>query len=498
MLSSMLSRPKISVTLAQETVYVHPMCVDEPWQDSAPSREPIVSGTVLLSLPSAKAVNRIKVVLEGLCDAFGGYVSPYEKSTTMHKEVFVDLNGEVLPAGNHAFNFSFIIPSNTAVYQNCNFGRVRHFVKATACFTGALVGNITTPPVALFVVANPSRPGELPLPTIIDIQDINEHLGPVGIQINSPHLTVASLLSLRVALPSPPAPVEIKSINSSIHQTFEVHYTNGQIAKPPTQKHLLTKVSMKASPSLAVPICTTECGSDAPESSDELGPEPARRFLKRPLLLDPSHTPCCPPRPDVPELDPLPLKLLNGQEDEFIYHRMFRCPTDEYIRPTSIEESNNLIRVSHAIVVDIRYKRSGQPATEPDQVLTICKPISITSCCCLLDSLQLPVYTQNSPISILKPLKEVCLCTFTLEAMLDRDGRHCSERRRSRNPQARRGSFAATAPRSRRPTPSHLPMPLHSYHYPVRLLKTERCNSFRAVYHFGSGILGLYLSSQYK
>ncbi|SCZ99209.1 BZ3500_MvSof-1268-A1-R1_Chr7-1g09433 [Microbotryum saponariae] len=179
---------------------------------------------------------------------------------------------------------------------------------------------------------------------------------------------------------------------------------------------------MKASPSLAVPICTTECGSDAPESSDEFGPEPARRFLKYPLLLDPSHTPCCPPKPDVAEVDPLPLKLLNGQEDEFVYIRMFRCPTDAYIRPTSLEESNNIIRVSHAIVVEIRYRQLGQPAKEPDQVLTIRKPISITSCCCLLDSLQLPAYAQNSPNSVVRPLKEVCQCAFTLEAMLDRDG----------------------------------------------------------------------------
>ncbi|KDE07950.1 hypothetical protein MVLG_01857 [Microbotryum lychnidis-dioicae p1A1 Lamole] len=423
MLSSMLSRPKISVTLVQETVYVHPTCMDdEPWQDNAPTWEPIVSGTVLLSLPSPRTVDRIKVVLEGLCNAFGGYGSRYETSTTLHKDVFVDLNGEMLPAGTHAFNFSFIIPSTTAVYQKCNFGRVRHSVKATAYFTGALAGNISTPPVAMCVVATPSRPGELPLPTNIDIQHVNEHLGPVGIQINSPHLTVASLLSVRVALPSPPAPVEIKSINSSIHQTYEIHYTDGQIAKPPSQTHLLTKVSMKAFPSLTVPICTTDCGSDTPESSDELGPEPARRFLKNPLLLNLSHTPCCPPKPDVAEVDPFPLKLLNGQEDEFVYNRMFRCPTDAYIRPTSLEESNNIIRASHVIAVEIRYRQSGQTAKEPDQVLTIRKSISITSCCCLLDSLQLPAYARKSPTLVLRPLKEVCQCAFTLEAMLDRDG----------------------------------------------------------------------------
>ncbi|SCV70730.1 BQ2448_3492 [Microbotryum intermedium] len=421
------SKPKISVTLVQEAVYIHPSAVDDPefWQETLPSPDPLLFGTVLLSLQSPKAFDRIKVVLEGLSDACvfmtsniaGGSSFPYETTTTLHKEVCVELDGEVLPIGNHAFNFSFIIPSNTAVYQKCNYGRVRHFVKATGYLSGTLTGSITTPPVGFSVVANPSRPGELPLPTIIDIQDINEHLGPVGIQINSPHLTVASLLSLRVALPSPPAPVEIKSINSSIHQTFEVHYADGRVVKPPMQKQLLTKVSMKASPSLAVPIC-----SHTPESSDELGPEPAQRFLRKPLPMDPINQPCCPPRPDIPEADPLPLRLLKDQEDGFVYHRMFRCPTDDYIRPTTLARCNSPIKVAHAVVIDIRYRVVNHPASELDQILTIRKPIHITSCCCLWDSLLLPVYTQKSPTVVKRPAREQCMCTFSLETMLDRDG----------------------------------------------------------------------------
>ncbi|KDE07952.1 hypothetical protein MVLG_01858 [Microbotryum lychnidis-dioicae p1A1 Lamole] len=426
MFSSFLSsKPKISVTLAQEATYVHPSAVEdsELWQENLPSPDPLLCGTVLLSLANQRAFDRIKVVLEGLSDAFGGGSSPYETRTTIHKEVCVELGGEVLPAGNHAYNFSLIIPSNTAIHQRCNYGRVRHFVKATGYLSGTLAGSITTPPVAFFVIANPSRPGELPLPTNIDIQYVNEHLGPVGVQINSPHLTVASLLSVRVALPSPPAPVEIKSINSSIHQTYEVHYADGRISRPPVEKHLLTKVSMRASPSLSVPICTTECGTEAPESSTASGPEPAQRFLSRPLTRDPTGTPCCPPRPDSPESDPLPLSLLKGQEDDFVYHRMFRCPTDDLVRPTTLAGCNDSpIKVSHALVIEIQYRLVDQPADVPDYVLTIRKPIQITSCCCLWDSLLLPVYAQKSPKIVKRPLREACMCTYSLETMLDRDG----------------------------------------------------------------------------
>lgn len=70
MLTSLLSRPTVSITLSEDQIFVHPSCYDTP------TRDPLISGTILLSLPTRKAVKSIRVVLEGLCDAWGEFSLP--------------------------------------------------------------------------------------------------------------------------------------------------------------------------------------------------------------------------------------------------------------------------------------------------------------------------------------------------------------------------------------------------------------------------------------
>lgn len=87
MLASLFSSPTVKVTLSEDEVFVHPVDADYPvnprtlslstWNartdDSRAkqTQDPVLRGTTLLSLPSRKAVKRIKVVLEGLCDVQG-------------------------------------------------------------------------------------------------------------------------------------------------------------------------------------------------------------------------------------------------------------------------------------------------------------------------------------------------------------------------------------------------------------------------------------------
>jgi len=67
MFSALVSKaPSVKLTLEDESIMVHPQPVP-----GVPSQDPIVRGTVLLELASARAVNKVKVVFEGLCDAFG-------------------------------------------------------------------------------------------------------------------------------------------------------------------------------------------------------------------------------------------------------------------------------------------------------------------------------------------------------------------------------------------------------------------------------------------
>jgi len=92
-------------------------------------------------LPSRKAIRRVKVVLEGLCDACGGGALPYETTSVLSKSLEHDLAGEVFEAGNHAFNFTFIIPSSTPASQRSCYGRTRYYgASSTALPRATLLG----------------------------------------------------------------------------------------------------------------------------------------------------------------------------------------------------------------------------------------------------------------------------------------------------------------------------------------------------------------------
>lgn len=126
MLASLVSKaPVVRLTLEHSDILLHPTPV--PGQ---PTVDPIVRGAVLIDLSTPRAVKKVRVVLEGLCDVFGkqpgavqfgtgesefrlsltnarsratggpGY--GYESTTTLHKELEIDLRGEVLQKGSHA------------------------------------------------------------------------------------------------------------------------------------------------------------------------------------------------------------------------------------------------------------------------------------------------------------------------------------------------------------------------------------------------------------
>ncbi|GAA5927512.1 hypothetical protein JCM3775_006004 [Rhodotorula graminis] len=411
----MLSRfasPTVSVTLSQDIVFVH--ALESPF----PSQDPVVHGTTLIKLPSRKAIRRVKVVLEGLCDACGGGALPYETTSVLSKSLEHDLAGEVFEAGNHAFNFTFIIPSSTPASQRSCYGRTRYYVKALVEFDGMLNGGVVSPPVALWISANPSPPGEIPFPLDLSFQHFSPDLGPVGVGISSPHLTVAALCNVRLSLLGPPKPVSIVSVVGVITQTFTVHYRDGTVARPKPMNLTLKKVDHTASPSLSVPIHNPATCSVAPGPVIDLP-----RQVEQPIVNLPSFRPvstCCTIHPDVDVPDPTPLARVEAGQ-EFHHSRICRVPDDDHVRPSTLDGSpKTVIRVSHQLSVEVRYRKDGD--TE-DMILTMGKPVTITSCCCLVDSLTLPAYCAKKPSkTIIRPLESRCACNMTLKECLDRDG----------------------------------------------------------------------------
>lgn len=68
MLASLLGKPaSVELTLEEGEVFVGPASEGS----GGPGQAPVLRGTVALRLSSARAVERVVVVLEGLCEVFG-------------------------------------------------------------------------------------------------------------------------------------------------------------------------------------------------------------------------------------------------------------------------------------------------------------------------------------------------------------------------------------------------------------------------------------------
>ncbi|GAA5852053.1 hypothetical protein JCM8547_000143 [Rhodosporidiobolus lusitaniae] len=411
MLSGWLSLPSLTVGLVEDQVFVHPLAA------GLPGAEPTVRGTATLSLPARRALKTVTVVLEGIVDACGGVGWPYETTKAYRKEVVQELKGEMLSAGKHGFNFSFVLPSSVAISQRSNHGRVRYHVKASVDFHGGMLSaSIASAPAVLWVTANPSPPTEQPSPLFVSIQDFSEDLGPVGLTICSPHFTVASLCSLRFSLLGPPQPVTILSVEAVILQSFQIDYTHGRTARPPAKEYPLLKVdSKKFLPSgpVAGPSTSKSANLLPVSISDDFPSDSAPSSL-------PSYPPMWQGRPRQPDQeipDPFPLVQLSaGQEYEHM--RILRVPNDDLVRGSTLEETETPIRVSHVLQVEVRYK-VGEEGEET--VLRVGKPVTIASCCCLLEILALPSYA-NPPKTVIRPNENYCTCRYGVKELMERDG----------------------------------------------------------------------------
>ncbi|SGY78836.1 BQ5605_C008g04968 [Microbotryum silenes-dioicae] len=369
-LAMLRNKPSLKLTLEQEMLFVRPpTCPSAP-----PSDDPFLRGTVLLSLPKPRLCKRLRVVIEGLADAFGGFGFPYESKTTLRQEVVLDLkdNG-MLEAGDHLMRFEMLVPSSTAVFQRCSHGRFAPF----STFPHPSLPRY--PPTAFWISATLKDPGEPPDPLDAFLSHFNEHLGPVVLRIASPHLTISSLIHTHVEFLAPPLSCTVVAIASFMAQTFEVTYKDGQRACPPTRRHFLPKVDptrahatpLIPTPSRPVPISTT-----GPAGYSPLAP------------VDPIRE------------DPVPLHVLE-QEHPWTYEIVARVPRDELIRPTTLEGTLTPIKVKHRFILEIRYRVDGE---DEDRLLTVGRNCCIAS---MFDYEGLPLQRVGT-LSIRRPsLREI-------------------------------------------------------------------------------------------
>lgn len=115
-----------------------------------------------------------------------------------------------------------------------------------------------------------------------------------------------------------------------------------------------------------------------------------------------------------------PLATLSKPGRKWEVHHLARLPNDDNLRPSTHPGSVTPIRVSHALSVEVVYSFPGLDSPDKRKMLTMTKPVSIYSsvspillakrnetglsrewgrgrCCCMLESLVLPAYSEWDP-----------------------------------------------------------------------------------------------------
>lgn len=89
-----LVKPTLRLALQQDQVHLHP-------STSTPTDDPLVQGTVLLSLPRRRAIRSVQVVLEGLCDCCGEPRYRYRALSCGVVELIVRCSGREVAVRKH-------------------------------------------------------------------------------------------------------------------------------------------------------------------------------------------------------------------------------------------------------------------------------------------------------------------------------------------------------------------------------------------------------------
>ncbi|KAL8277053.1 hypothetical protein RQP46_010587 [Phenoliferia psychrophenolica] len=404
-------KDKLTVRLNEDTVFVHPQAVPS----GRPTDDPILRGTVTLTLAAPRRVTTISCQLKGVVTVGAGDYR-YDTSLSLLKTLAIDVGGERLAKGEHSYHFSFIIPSSTATQERSKYGTCRHTVRAWCDGLGSFGSTVFSPFIPVWIIANPAAPGELPQGLEIVVQDFGGDIGPIAMHVSSSHLTVSSLVFLNITFLAPPA-LKIMSVAAFIQQSFELTYLDPAIGtfSPPRQRKTLFYADQ------TTPIV---------EEGSLLARENLGRGATQPLAFESRR------------MSPKPLVEIAAGE-EWSYSRIVRVPDDDQVRPSTLEGTSTRIRVKHKLVTEVRYRT---PGSKKDMILEMSTDVVIASCCCLSDSLLLPSYAKAAPASTpIRPFHRRCLCNSTLQEMVRKDGAELSR---------------ADRPRRTAAAPAALPIPL--------------------------------------
>lgn len=373
--SKLLSLPAINLHLHSSIVFLHPRSNENNDEDDdssinlpppASEDEDVIRGVVELYLPSSRKIHGIEVRLIGSqCINFPS--GAYETFPVLDK--YVEIDKTYLEKGTHKFEFSIIIPSSTPGYERCAYGRVYYYVRAKAISAGPLGFDLTDSREVLLVI-NPNPAGE-PSGLSWHHDQIIDGLGAMSIDLESTHLTIGGPVHLRLHLHEPPKGATLHCINVSLLQYITLRNKD--------------------------------------RSKEEKAPAVAVKFFQ---IGSRKHEPLLNPYEEVDE---------DGWKHEWIG----RLPDDDHARPTTVKTNKTSIIISHQLLVQIFVTPSNLDGEHKDKddksqmkVVSIRRPIFVSSCCVSLDSITLPAYEEVAPN---QDIMYECACGQPLQSLIAKE-----------------------------------------------------------------------------
>lgn len=365
---------KIRVSSLSDLVILHPNREDRRDPDdliSGVTTRPnpggsLVEGIVVLTLPNAKKVDRLRVELVGKQSV---WIKPaFETYEVMHQLAKLDTGPQTLCPGEHSFKFTFVVPDDSAAFENCLYGRTYHRLIATAEGLGKFGTDLVAESV-LYVISNHSESGGIPPGFSMESESEHPVLGPVGATLSSKYLLVSGYLRLSLIMPSLAQEVEINDVRVNLVQ----HFT----------------------------LCSLKKGR--PESGkNEIKPITVLLWS----MQKHSH-------------QQTPIRLNTYEELSVI--EQFRLPDDDKIRPSTAEGAITGISVQHELSVCIYYTPLHDNPERLRREKKLSTPATLSSCCCIFDALQLPAYSSGEQTNEAAYLDRdaIAFCTGCLCRMSD-------------------------------------------------------------------------------
>ncbi|KAH7098667.1 hypothetical protein BKA62DRAFT_712618 [Auriculariales sp. MPI-PUGE-AT-0066] len=370
MLSRFVGGPKATMSIVpyQSVLFIHPPKEFEHLdEEDAPPKDQLLTGNVKLVLPKPREFTSLTIKLVAY---YTLSIPGYSTENGVLAEFPCKINiPKRLDEGEHTFPWSLNVPRTSAPYERCAYGRVYHKLQGIAEGPGGPLKDDTV----LEVVVNPADEGET-LGLNERVEGFSAEIGPYLASLTSGHVTVAGAVHYKLNLPSVPEDTRIQSITGSIIQSYQLrsHTRPGVTGTP--QPHVRRVFRLDAS------TPRQQHGSVTPPAGGGVQKMDLSANPRRPATVVLSKSP-------TPPGENLLAFIPKGESLEVSHHKR---------------------------LLALRVER----------------PMNMSSCCCMLESLLLPSYNEVQDASDLADglrgrdyrlgCSIQCLCGYTLDKLLSK------------------------------------------------------------------------------